>query len=285
MGDVGGQKKQFNKNKLKKTIKNVLCRPDHDIWPEISEVHKISLEMAISKYKLVLPMFIKPQWKELKMVPKENRPKWPKFQKVDGLLFGIRECCSAIESKQCTAVMIESAINPRLIVQPVIEVCQQQQVPFICCPNLRKTTEINFGIPTSCLGIKLNSLQDLTDTVLKIAKDYAVLKNCSLGEEKMEVNVTGISVKNVTKSTANCDLVNLVCPYLYRSNKNTRIFVPDKAVTSGKLSKDFVGQSYIEFSNKLSTKKPTRNSFKNMMVKRITNNPFRGELNKKHYKK
>ncbi|XP_053610673.1 uncharacterized protein LOC128675353 [Plodia interpunctella] len=280
MGESGAQKK-LNKNKLKKTIKNVLCRPDPVLWPEVSEDQKTLLEMALGKHKVGIPVIKKLHWNELKSIPKEKRPKPPKLEKVPGLLFGITECCAAIQSNQCSAIIIDAMVNPRVIVQPVTVACKKAQVPFICCKNLRKTSENYFGISTSCLGIKLNNLPDLTCTILEIAKNYSVLQEISnkngKEEEIMDVDPSkeATAVRNLEQVTAMDESVCITNPYLYRSNRKTRVFIPNGTVVPAKTTKHFVGQNYIEFSDKPNKEQTDRSTFKKVMIKRISNNPNR----------
>ncbi|KAM3965854.1 uncharacterized protein ACR2FA_000182 [Aphomia sociella] len=262
------QKKKVNKGKLKKTIKNVICRPDPVFWPIVSDEHKKLLTTSLIKYRIPIPEFKKLHWNELKSIPKEKRPKSPKRQKIDGFLFGISECKNALQNNQCSAVILEANVNPKLILQPILDTCIASQIPVICLPDLRKICAEYFAIPTSCLCLKKDCVADFTNEVMKITNSYTApsLDNDVQMQDisKNENNVT--SNNEIPKSTVN------KCPYLYRTDKKSRVFIPSEGIVT-KISKDFTGQNFIEFSNK--TKGKSSNKYMKMMLKRISSNPNR----------
>ncbi|XP_073961367.1 uncharacterized protein [Choristoneura fumiferana] len=266
------------KGKLKKTIKNVLCRPDPILWPVVSEENENTLRMALEKYKVDIPVFTKPHWKELKQIPKEERPKQPKLPKRDGLIFGVAQCCEAVKNTDCSAVLIESEVNPRFIIQPIIEACTSANVPIICLKNLRSTSLCNFGIKTICLGIQRNYLQELTNTITELLESYQtpiIKRNETL--EEMEVE-TALKTNIPLRSENNTVLANLL---LFRKDKKTRVFVPPSENASIEAKKQFVGQDFIEFSGKSTKLEQNDVTFKKMILKRIANNPNRPKAGKK----
>lgn len=197
------------------------------------------------------------------------------FRKHDGILFGIRECIHAVKVKQCSGVLIESMVNPRIIVQPLLEACNEENIPFLCVQNLRETSQQYFGIPASALGVKSNHLIDISNQIIDIAKCYTVsqdkpITNEIKDDEMVTIHDTekAIPISNSQNNDAK------ICPYLYRTGK-TRIFVPSGATESAKTIKNFRGQNYIEFSDKLTEKKGTEGVYMKMMLKRVSSNPNR----------
>lgn len=87
------------------------------------------------------------------------------FRKVDGLIFGITECSHTIDKDQCSALIIESAVNPRIIVEPILEKCTVKEIPVLCVRDLRKLTLLNFGIKTSCLGLRNECFLDVYNEI------------------------------------------------------------------------------------------------------------------------
>ncbi|XP_038222348.1 uncharacterized protein LOC119839960 [Zerene cesonia] len=258
--------KPMSKTKLKKTIKNVVCRPDPVTWPLASDPEIASLEAVLQKHCINIPTFKKLHWNEIKSIPKEKRPKPPPIKKVEGLLFGISECQNSIESGICSAILIESEVNPKVLVESLIEDCQTHSIPFICLKDLRKTSAINFGIATSCLGIKKNCLLDIQSVIediyekkQPIIKEISITKSCEK-EESMDMD---------TSSQI------LTYPYLHRKDKKTRVFSPSENTKLGNAMNKFSGQNFIEFSG---SKKSDRKSYMNMILKRISNNPNRVKL-------
>ncbi|KAI5642052.1 hypothetical protein NE865_05744 [Phthorimaea operculella] len=212
------QKKKINKGKLKKTIKNLLSRPDAVFWPAIADDQKEKVDTVLSKYKVPLPDFQKPHWKDLKSLPKEQRPKPPKIEKVEGLYFGISECKDAVQSDQCSGIIIEATVNPRTIVQPVLESCIDKRIPAICFEGLRKTTKSYFGIPTSCLGIKKGSLEDVTEVLhqlgsekLPVKKQASVIvEDTEMTNDKQKTSPMDITPRRDVKKLKDCSKTHLV---------------------------------------------------------------------------
>lgn len=193
------------------------------------------------------------------------------FRKVDGLLFGISECSTAIQESQCAAIIIEATMNPRMIAKPIIEMCKTKNVPFLCMTDLRKLTLANFGIKTSCLGLKNECLPDVENEIKDISKIYSkpsknqTLISCDIANMDVEEN-------KVVKNHSN-EMDTSESPYLYRNNKKTRIFVPNAQEISKKITKNFIGQDFIEFSDKV--EQTDSKSYMKMILKRISNNADR----------
>ncbi|KAG6445077.1 uncharacterized protein LOC115440211 [Manduca sexta] len=262
------KKKTISKGKMKKSIKNVLYRPDAVRWPQTSENDSLELETALSTYRVDIPVFKKPHWNELKHIEKEKRPKAPPIPKVEGLIFGISEGLTALENRQCWAVIIEASVVPRTIVQPVIEACVQDNIPVVCLAGLRKISLNHFGIPTSCLCIKNEQLPDLKNQILAISNKFnkpIKLEQNKKIVEPMEVD-TAIENQNDTNISKN------EFSYLHRSDKRTRVFIPSDAKEVAK--NDFSGQNFISFSNNQESESNSK-EFMKMTVKKILGNANR----------
>lgn len=195
------------------------------------------------------------------------------FRRVHGLIFGISECLSSIKSGDCSSIIIESAVNPRMIVQPILEACINE-VPVVCMENLRKTCSSNFGISTTCLGVKKDCLTEISNKVKELAKGKipkAPAKQTKVEDVEMS-NSKAESPMEIQESSQS--------PYLYRTNQTTRVFVPpsegDVKIPKLKLiGQDFIRTNKAVEPNKASDKK----AYKKMIVKRISNNPNRVKLN------
>lgn len=48
--------------------------------PELTEEEGKRLESALKKHKIAIPEFKKPHWQDLKLIPKDQRPKPPKLK-------------------------------------------------------------------------------------------------------------------------------------------------------------------------------------------------------------
>ncbi|XP_047526184.1 uncharacterized protein LOC125063662 isoform X2 [Pieris napi] len=95
-------KKPISKTKLKKTIKNIVCRPDPVNWLLASKEEHLRLETTLKKYRVTLPEFKKPHWNDIKDLPKEKRPRPTPCKRVEGLIFGLSECQESLKNGLCS---------------------------------------------------------------------------------------------------------------------------------------------------------------------------------------
>ncbi|XP_046969128.1 uncharacterized protein LOC124536642 [Vanessa cardui] len=278
------KKGTINKGKIKKTLKNVICRPDPVFWPAVSEGEGTSLSNALMEHRISIPDFKKPHWDELKLIPKNKRPKPTPLKKIDGLLFGISVCRCAIEKKECSAVLIEALVEPQMIVQSIIEACNSSNIPVVCLKDLRIITKNYFGIQTSCLGIKKDNLVKISNSVKEIYQKYKLqkkneneMKSANVNENK-STNVNLESNKVLEKDMQmDIDMDQSHNPYLFRTDKKTRVFVPSNKQTNGESLK-FVGQNFIKFSGQKIENKTDSKEYMRLMLKKITNNPNRKKI-------
>lgn len=166
---------------------------------------------------------------------------------------------------------MESLINPHSIAQSVIDACISSNIPVVCVKNLRALCKSYFGIQTSCLGVKTDSLLDLSNKIKGISQKYKPIVPktqvnsettlCLEKEEPMHID----EVK--------CD------PYLYRSNKKSRVFVPSNTDET-KDKNQFIGQQFIKISEKQENI-TERKTYMRMILKKISNNPNRVKLKEK----
>ncbi|OWR46561.1 hypothetical protein KGM_200627 [Danaus plexippus plexippus] len=264
------------KGKIKKTIKNVLCRPDPVKWPLINDVERNSLKSVLELYKVHVPQYKKPHWSEIKLIPKGDRPKPSPIKRVKGLLFGISECKNAIADGQCCSVLIEANVNPRTIVQPIIEKCYSLNIPILCVENLRQLSKIYFGIKTSCLCVTNDCSTDLGIEIKEIFKNYK--PNTHIKFDK----TIDDTEKNDRAAQTNGDKKiiepNIAEPYLFRTDKKTRVFNPSGGQEKKDINK-FCGQQYIKVSDEKMevdvANETERKAYMRMILKRISNNPNR----------
>lgn len=271
----------LSKGKLKKTIKNVLCCPDSINWPVVSEENARELSTSLKNYKVEIPEFKKLKWDILKNIPKEERPKPPPIKKPDGLLFGLRHCSGAIESKDCSALMVDSEVNPKSIVQPIIEACITTEVPVICLKNLKELSLSNFGVKTACLGVKQGHLEGITEKIRELAKMCPPMKPKSIQNEEVTVKIE--QNMKMSDTIDNTEIKNYL---LKRISQKTRVFVPPSDIVTKEVKKKFIGQDFIKLSGnshkeKTNEERNAKHGYKNMKLKRIMNNPNRVQMGKK----
>nr|XP_026496011.1 uncharacterized protein LOC113400585 [Vanessa tameamea] len=267
------KKGTINKGKIKKTLKNIICRPDPIFWPAVSEAEATLLSNLLMEHRICIPDFKKPHWAELKLIPKNKRPKPTPLKKIDGFLFGISVCRSAIEKNECSAVLIEALVEPQMVVQSIIEACNSSNIPVVCLKDLRIITKSYFGIQTSCLGIKKDSLLKISNNVKEIYQKYKFQKNNVNEIKSASVNLES---NKVLEKDLQMDIdMNLSSNlYLFRNDKKTRVFVPPNKQTNGG-NLEFVGQNFIKLSVQKIENKTDSKEYMRLMLKKITNNPNR----------
>lgn len=204
-------------------------------------------------------------------------------RKVNGLLLGIRECSDAVQNGECSAIIVEAKVNPRMIVQPILEMCTSKEIPLLCLSGLRKITAANFGLPTSCLGIKCNCLLDVRKEIVELEKNHARPKQTNQQKksndsvvEKMDANEK-LDTREESKGT---DVATF--QFLHRTDKKSRVFVPTALENVSKPTRQFIGQDFIEFPNKTPDLKNSK-AFMRMLVKKFANNPDRVKKRNKQF--
>lgn len=173
---------------------------------------------------------------------------------------------TAIEDKTCSAILLESSVNPRTIVLPLIEKCVSNNVPTLCLNGLRRTTGQLFGITTCCLGIKCDHLEDLTAKLKEIAKNYTPPPK-AITKLNSQMDVDENSDKQVVTPT-----IPIEFKFLYRTSKRTRVFNPSQMEPTPK--KAFVGQDFIELTDKTKQKTDSK-AYMSMILKKISSNQNR----------
>lgn len=180
------------------------------------------------------------------------------------MLLGIRECTDSIQNGGCSVIVLEAKLNPRLIVHPLLDLCINRQVPYLCLPDLKKISSTYFGVPTSCLGIKSDHLLDVKNEIVKIANNYPQPKPTVEIKQVNKAEKIDLNKMDITENTT--------FTFLFRKRKNERVFVPSSQDKEENATKKFIGQDFIEFSGKEEERSRT---YMKMIVKRITNNPAR----------
>ncbi|XP_045523381.1 uncharacterized protein LOC123713627 [Pieris brassicae] len=264
-------KKPISKTKLKKTIKNIVCRPDPINWLLASTEEHLRLETTLQKYRVTLPEFKKPHWNDIKDLPKEKRPRPPPCKRVEGLIFGLSECRESLKNGLCSGILIDADVNPKMLVEPIIEDCCSNLIPFLCLNGLRKTSAVNFGISTCCLGIQKGCLLDIQNDVQIIFNQKYKPEVKNIVDNEKEITETPMIVDSEKEIK--------IYPYLYRKSKKERVFKPSEYTAAQTVTEKFTGQNFIGISE---NKKNDSKSYMNMILKRMSNNPNRVKLKKKY---
>ncbi|XP_066140513.1 uncharacterized protein [Euwallacea fornicatus] len=240
------------KIKSKENIRNVLASPYCKYWPVISAedseyIHSILLEQLP---KLVNNR-IKVPWLELKKIPKSDRKAYrnkyidgQSSQPIDkeareGLILGVNDTTKAIENRLIQSILITGNVQPRLLVEHLIDNCVLMRIPVLVVPQLKSILKESCGISSIVIAFT-NSL--------KYSKVYEAIKNISV---KYPVPRNHIHFHRIV-DTANNSLIviddTILEPsvdekhgsednnlteshnfYLLRKNEKKREFIPEKS--------------------------------------------------------
>lgn len=140
----------------------------------------------------------------------------------------------------------------------------------MCLSGLRKLTATCFSIPTSCLGLEQNCLEELKTKILNIAQIYKppqIPINNLENKKPVDTDINNCE-KEVTEEKPEH------CPYLYRDSKKIRVFNP--SIIEEKVQKAFIGQNFIKFSETTEQKSDSK-AYMAMVLKKIVGNQNRGQ--------
>lgn len=293
----------MKKTKAKQVIKNVLPSPySNTFWPELSVEDEIKLNNILEKN---LPRIkgekINVPWKDLKNIPKADRKnfrkeyterlntKQPESPDRQGLILGINDVTKSLEKLSVSAVLIAGDIQPRLMVQHVIDQSILHKIPVLIVQKLRNLTKIYCGISCVILGF---------DKVVDIPKSSAIMVGCinelftSITPPKDHINsirshnliVSEEKKYESTQVVSDTDVQLAEKPkdsiYLKNTGTGSRAFipVPRKEVESSAMDIDFIEVPHI----------PTKvgaSQYRSLKVKRLKNDLARTKRKIKILKK
>ncbi|KAJ8927576.1 hypothetical protein NQ314_019941 [Rhamnusium bicolor] len=289
------------KTKTKENIKNVVATPyDNSYWPQISQEDHNTLEQIlennlpkIKNEKINIP------WEKLKGTPKPERKKLrleyvkniqPEINKDahEGIFVGINDVTKLLEENLASGVLISSDVQPKIMVQHVIDQAVLYGVPVIIFNDLRNLLKRVCGISSIVVSIgkrinresKLNLVKESIETIFRKcpAPVNHINYQRSLGNEVifMESENEKEKPKPIEHKINEDEIRRSV--YLIRTSKDRRVFVPkfdEKEVISNKMEVDETGflafpQNPSEVENKI-----IKSNYKSLVVKKLKGNPNR----------
>nr|CAI5858865.1 unnamed protein product [Callosobruchus analis] len=159
------------KSRPKETIKNVLSTPYASYWPQISSPEdncalKQVLESNLPKIRVETA---KIPWRELKHLKKLERKELRRQKTIgeevdrknyEGLKLGVNAVTKLLESNTAGAVLIAGDVQPRLMVQHIIDIAVLYRTPVLIFSELRVILKSTCGVSSSCLGVSKNMADD-----------------------------------------------------------------------------------------------------------------------------
>ncbi|XP_057659467.1 ribonuclease P protein subunit p38-like [Diorhabda carinulata] len=309
------------KNRPKETIKNVMKLPySNNFWPEISIKDQEELENILTKN---LPRYYVKKtnipWRELKNIPKPERKEFrtkynedhniphEKIVKPVDVLIGINKVSKALESNSAQAILISSKVQPRLLVQHIIDLAVLYNVPILCLNNLCERMKSVTGIQTVCFGISKNNCNDskyklIVEKIESIFKKIPPPKSHinygrSIDSFKIQKESKEIEEEKREKIEINeAEIRKSV--YLKRPDDNSRAFVPVMEEKKKILAMDVDQTGFLAFTEELvekingdskinisKKKTKSRAQYKALIVKRLKGDNNRNQRKIRRMKK
>ncbi|XP_076755069.1 uncharacterized protein LOC143425896 [Xylocopa sonorina] len=275
-----------------KKVRNVLAQPQDNYWPVVKAQKCTELEEVLKK---LMPAIKRPPhsipWSQLKHMKKEERAKIkkeallnngnvPNPEIVNSIVLGINAITRSLEKDSVCCVLMDSNVEPHLLVKHVLHMAQNKKVPVLLLPKLKTVTLNTIGFASAACGLK-NIVMDSPDhhfyplykTICETFKDIPLPLNKLQLFKDIETSEQGISCtddeaemssenESSTDSSEPAEFVLSKDVYMYRSSCKERAFVPPKPVESG--------------TNEASKEEPEQDSF--ISISNYDTNEFDGKI-------
>ncbi|KAJ8916819.1 hypothetical protein NQ315_005826 [Exocentrus adspersus] len=300
------------KVRTKETIKNIVAAPyNNSYWPRISpedeETLKIVLQNNLPRIKADrIPV----PWRVIKNIPKPERREFRNNFKRNGeikldnndrkaLTFGSNGVTKLLEDKSAKVIFISSDVQPKIMVQHILDAAVLYGLPVIIFYNLRSLLSEVCGVTSAVICINKDvspesKLNLIVETARQIFEKYPPpvdhinykrsLQNEHILESSKDLeNKTTTAAKTPTElnsSTSDSDETEATI-YLKRNSERERAFVPgssEKNINVYKMEVDSTG--FLPLSTQIVEQRsnPVRaTNYKSLVVKRLKGDPDRNK--------
>ncbi|XP_060521260.1 uncharacterized protein LOC132698939 [Cylas formicarius] len=230
------------KGRHRDTIKNVLASPFAKYWPQISaedcDVLRDVLEKNLAR---IVPEKPKIPWSELRKMAKEER-KLLKRAKLgetttenarEGIMVGVNDATRALEDGSARAVLISDDVRPKVMVEHLVDQAVLQSVPVLVVPGLRDILRCKCGIGSAAVAFTACERYEMTQKCIEdIFRGYPVPRNHINYRRSINYVIREKSMAamgGMEDSTPQEEAPVVLSPkvYLFRRDKNERVFTPD----------------------------------------------------------
>ncbi|XP_011168630.2 uncharacterized protein LOC105201998 isoform X1 [Solenopsis invicta] len=244
-------------------LKNVLAQPYPNFWPVISVDQYPEL---VANLNMILPS-IKPFNSRLpkhvlKDIPKKDRalarkemlekaPPKPDILKF--MIIGVNVITRALEKNNVCCVLLDSNVEPPLIIKHVVTMAVNKKIPVLLLPILKAVTLEKMGFATAAFALKQEVLKcpdnichPLYKSIAEAFKDFelpqCLLQHCKPDEMPDESSMCEIKIRS-KKRDKNPNIFKPEKPvivftdvYKYRSSRDKRAFIPPAVNPNSQIS-------------------------------------------------
>ncbi|XP_066253915.1 uncharacterized protein [Euwallacea similis] len=237
------------KIKSKENVRNVLASPYCKYWPVISTEDSDCIHSILSQQ---LPKLInervKVPWPELKKIPKCDRkayrnnfidsqsPQLIDKEAREGLILGVNDTTKAIENRLIQSILITDNVQPRLLVEHLIDQCVLMRIPVLVVPQLKSLLKQSCGISSIVIAFtNCVKYSKVYETIKDISVKYPVPRNhihfhriVNAADKSLIVIDDSILEPPVGEKQGGKDNNSTESPnfYLLRKNDKERAFIP-----------------------------------------------------------
>lgn len=208
---------------------------------------------------------------------------WPNTSESEGLILGINDVTKHLENNSISCVVISSDVQPKLMVQHIIDQTVMKKIPILIVSNLRKLTKIYCGISSVALGITekcTGSLVLIKSCVEQLFKkisppedhvNFDRLQLINNFNQRIEETKNDMKETDCDKSVKNEEQI-MSSIYLKIDGHSGRVFIPEakKEIVQ---HNSFANKSYIKAHGKIDKKSGVK--YKSLKVKR-----FKGDISR-----
>ncbi|XP_057326336.1 ribonuclease P protein subunit p38-like [Microplitis mediator] len=240
-------KKQKNSS-AKKSMRNVLAQPYEFIWPilkdtdDINELNDILKELLPKK-----KTDRKLSWTQLRKLSKEERKELKNKTgdeldvNADKIIVGVNAVTRAVEKKNISCILLEADVDPMMMIKHIVVMGQNNDIPVVLMPGLKKTTLEKIGFAGLVLGLKKSETEEnshfynLYEKISNLSKSFPKPKDPEelFQEDLLDQNQPDSVIQDLSSEPNDSNHKKISKPfvlsssvYKYRGSVSERVFIP-----------------------------------------------------------
>ncbi|XP_076232167.1 uncharacterized protein LOC143177828 isoform X2 [Calliopsis andreniformis] len=236
-----------------KGLRNVLAQPQDGYWPIVNGEECTALKNLLTE---LLPAIKRPihsiPWSQLKHMKKEERSQVkkealskeetvPDTKTMNSVILGLNAITRSLERNEICCILMDSNIEPQLLIRHIIIMAQNKKVPLLLLLNLKTLTLNTIGFASAAFALKnivkespdyhfhplYQRAYDIHENIplpkhsLQLFPDREPLEEAMLHEEE---KITFANEPELNSEPVKFTLSTNV--YKYRTSRKERAFIP-----------------------------------------------------------
>ncbi|EFA08514.1 uncharacterized protein LOC103313796 [Tribolium castaneum] len=286
------------KKKKAEVIKNVLAKPYQNYWPVLNSEDNFNLREALRKF---LPRLkhdkVNIPYKDIKAIPREERKKfrenYPKPPLAPllvsdsdrkSIVFGINDVSKCLEDRSAACVLVDSDVQPRLLVQHIVDQAVLYNVPVLVAVTMRPFFKVHCGVSGAAVAFKRGVKPDsglglIQQTICNIYENYPVPQNHIHYHRRLDTITISDSSNNSVCVVSDSEDEEPAKNYHLKRKLRKRAFVPPEP---HKVVESVV---YIELDTSVEASPVSKINYQPLTVKRLKGDKNRNKRKMQKFKK